>query len=76
MANKPPFRPSKLQRGDRVRFNSRMRPDLLPMNVSKLGTVVKTGNMHGVWIAFDDFPDEDIFLGENELVKLNNLSLF
>lgn len=52
--------------GDWVRFCSEWRPDLLPCNVSLFGRIVRVGTWN-VWVSFEAFPDEIIFLGANEV---------
>jgi hypothetical protein len=49
-------------------FCSKLRPDLLPRGCSKHGVVIAVG-LWSIRAAFNDFPDEPLYLGLNEVKR-------
>lgn len=54
--------------GERIVFDSRLRPDLLPNESSGAGVLLAV-SIWSVWVSFDDFPDEVLRLGANEVKR-------
>jgi hypothetical protein len=57
---------NRFRRGDVVRYCSKIRPDLLPASSDKYGVILSAG-IWGAMVAFNDFPDEPVFVGAKEL---------
>lgn len=60
---------SSLRRGDAVRFCSRWRPDYVPGGAAACG-IVLNATLWWVRVAFNDFPDEPLWLGLNEVRRV------